>query len=284
MKQFKALLIKEWRTHWVAILTPLWFTAGIYGIALLGIIFGLLKGGEVSFVNINSNIPAGMADYILWTSTAGITMILGAIGIISTVVLTDSMLNGGFKRHCEILHLSQPVKVSKILFAKYLLLLLGTIILVSVLSLVNSLVVSAFFKYYVGTHIYIGLCGWMYGAIEISMALIFVTSLFWFFAGLFKHKPFFMGTLSILAIEIAIRVLNSTAGLEIPSLFKFISSLSMVNIRVNPEQIVHELANVNAMKAANGIQILNLDNALRLILGAFFYFAGLLLYKNRELS
>lgn len=284
MKQFKALLLKEWRTHWTSILTPAWFTGGVYAIALLGLILGLIKGNGINFNSMSGDFPAGMASFMLWTSTAGATMLLGSIGIISAIALADSMLNGGFKRRCEILHLSQPVKISKIVMAKYTIIIGGTIIMLAVLSLLNSLVISAAFAYFAKTHLYFGLCGWLQGSIEISLSLIFVASMYWFFAGLFKRKSFFMGTLTILAIQATISILNYTAGLHIPSLLQYIGRLASVNLSVNAQQVAQELTNATALIDSKWQQMLSWDTVLKIIYAVIFYFGGFLLYKRRELK
>ncbi|MDD4309998.1 MAG: hypothetical protein PHO32_06420 [Candidatus Cloacimonetes bacterium] len=282
MKQFKALIKKEWQTHWSTIIAPLWFIGGVYAIALLGVIVSLIKGN--GWIQMGGDVPAEMANYILWNSTAGLTMLIGTVGIVSAIILADSMLNGGYKRRCEILHLSQPVCLGKIVGAKYLLLSLGTISLIAVLSLVNSFAASLLAGYKTGASLFVGLSGCAQGFIEISLSLLFVSSLYWFFAGVFKRKSFFMGTLTILAIQVSISILNYTAGLHIPSLLSYIARLAAVNINVNPPAFAGGINNISALIDAKWQQFFVWDSVMKLVYSVIFYFGGFFMYKNRELS
>lgn len=284
MKQFKALLKKEWRTHWTTLLMPVWFTGGVYLITLVGLIIGLIQSKGTPFTSFSSEIPAGMANLILWTSTAGATMLLGTVGIIAAINLADSMLNGGFKRKCEILHLSQPVKISKIVFAKYLLITAGTIALLLVLSLVNSLVISSVLCYYGNARMYFGLSGWAQGLVDICLSLLFTGSMYWFFAGCFKRKSFIMGTLSILAIQVTISILNYTAGLHIPSLLEYLGRMASVNIGTTRMVPTTDMSSLSTMIDSKWLSMVNWDNAMKIIYSVIFYFGGFFLYKRRELS
>ena len=282
MKQFKALLIKEWQTHWATLIAPAWFVCGVYAIGILGLILNLLKG--TGSVQVWGSIPLGMENYILWSSSAGLTMLLGSVGIISAIILADSMLNGGYKRHCEILHLSQPVSLIKIVGAKYLMLTLGMIIQIAAITFVNVLVLSLLMGYNSGASMYVGLSGWIQGFIEIALSLLFTSSLYWFFAGLFKRKSFFMGTLTILAIQVAISILNWTAGFQIPSFLGYIGRLAAVNISFDPSSATVNSANITALIDSHWQQFMVWDTVMKLVYSIIFYFGGFFLYKHRELK
>ena len=50
MKQFKALIRKEWQTHRSTILIPLWFTGAVYVIGILGLMINFIREGRLTIV------------------------------------------------------------------------------------------------------------------------------------------------------------------------------------------------------------------------------------------
>ncbi|HNX37996.1 MAG TPA: hypothetical protein PL124_06325 [Candidatus Cloacimonadota bacterium] len=283
MKQIKSLFIKEWQTHRMSFLMPLWFTLGVYVIGLLGWILSLIKGSGMSFQTEFIGVKPAMADIILWGSTTGTTIMLGIVAMITAITLADSTINGGFKRKCEILHLSQPVSLVKIVGTKYLFGIFGSILILGVLSLVNSVVISLFTGYFTSSHIYYGMVGWLQGLISISFSILFLGSLWWFFAGLFRRKSFFMGMLVILGIQAAISILNYTAGLHIPSLTGYLAKLSMISINFSPgHSSLPGLASVDKYIGMQWAEIWDWDSLLKVIYSAVFCVGGFLLYRRRE--
>ncbi|PKN73137.1 MAG: hypothetical protein CVU50_03795 [Candidatus Cloacimonetes bacterium HGW-Cloacimonetes-3] len=284
MKQFHALLKKEWYTNRITLLTPLWFAGGVYAIGLIGLIINLIKGNPLQAQFTAHNVPAGLESMILYTASAGSLAALGSVAMISAMILADSLLNGGFKRKCEILHLSQPVCIGKILISKYLFMTLGTIILLSLISLINSIGISLIIGYYTGAHMYFGITAWAQTLIKLIFTLLFVSSMYWFFAGLFKRKSFFMGTLLIIAIQAAISILNYTAGLHIPSLLAYILRLATISPEMNVNTMTLGVSQLNAIIESQWSNLFDLDTLMRCIYSVIFFIAGGWLYRNRELS
>lgn len=284
MKQLKALAIKEWRTNRSTLLIPLWFTLGAYAIGLLGLIIGLVKGQYSQMLISVQNVPSGMGNFLVYSSVYGVMVMLGSVAIISAITLSDSMINGGFKRKCEILHLSQPVSLIKIISVKYAMLTFGTILLFAGLGLVNSLVISFVQAYYTSAHIYFGLIAWFQATIEISLSLIFLASIYWFFAGVYKRKSFFFGTLTILGIQAAISIWNYTAGLHIPSLLGYIVRLGSIQFNVQPSHLNGGINRVLMLCEGKWQHLLSWDSVLKLLYSSVLFVAGYFLYKRKELT
>lgn len=230
------------------------------------------------------NMPAGLESIVLFSASAGSLVAVGSVAMISAVILADSLINGGFKRKCEILHLSQPVTITKILAAKYLFMTLGTLILLSVISLVNSIGISLFIGYHTGAHMYFGITAWAQTLIQLVFTLLFVSSMYWFFAGLFKRKSFFMGTLLIIAIQAAISILNYTAGLNIPSLLLYVLRLSTISPEMNTNALAQGVTQLNTMIESQWSTMFDIDTLMKVIYSVIFAFSGGWLYRRRELN
>lgn len=286
MNQFKALLRKEWQTHWKNFLVPVWFCLGVYLIAFLGWILSLVKGGDMSFIQAGSGLTADMANSALWIGVTTTTALLGFVGIINSISLADNLINGGYKRKCEILHLSQPVSLLKILGTKYVFMTLGSILLLAALNLLNSLGLSLLAGYYTPAQFSFGFIAWLQISLELSLSLLFASSLYWFFAGVFTRSSFFMGALVIAAIQATTSILNYMAGLKIPSLAMYLAKLSTVTLNVGgePSHSANLVMTVNHAIESRWDMIWNLDSLMKVLLSAIFFILAYFLIKRRELS
>lgn len=284
MKQIKALLLKEWQTNRYIFLTPLWFTLGVYCIASLGFIINIVKSNSFSMKFSASNLPTGMENIALFTSSAGTVGAVGLVAMITAIILADVLINGGLKRKCEILHLSQPVSLTKIVATKYLFMTLGLILLLGLVTLVNSVFISLLMRHFTGAHLYFGITAWAQTVIQAVFPLLFVSSAFWFFAGLFKRKSFFMGVLLILSIQAAISILNFIADMHIPSLVSYIMKLSTIQFRFSPDMMSGSTSQLCTIIENRWQSLFDIDTLARVLYSIFFFFAGAYLYSHRELS
>ena len=284
MRQFKALLKKEWRTNWTTLLTPVWFTLGVYAIGLIGLLINMAKGNLLQTAFSTHGFPQGVESIILYTASSGAAAGVGTIAMICVVILADTLLNGGFKRKCEIMHLSHPVSKIKILVSKYLFMNLGTFAILLGVTLINSLGISLFIGYFTGAHMYFGITAWMQTMVLMLFPILFTGSMYWFFAGVFKRKSFFMGTLLILSIQAAISILNYTAGYEIPSLLGYVLRMVTVQPNLNFNQFMQGTGNFSTMIDAQWSKLIDFDSYMRLAYSALFFVLGGWFYSKRELS
>ncbi|MDD2228541.1 MAG: hypothetical protein PHY48_03915 [Candidatus Cloacimonetes bacterium] len=284
MKQFRALLKKEWQTNKHTFLIPLWFIGGGYAIVILGFLINLIKGNKMVAAFSTLNMPPNMKELFLFSSSASFVIALGFVTMISSIILADSLINGGFKRKCEILHLSQPVSMFKIIAAKYLFMTLGTMLLLAIVSFVNSMVLSVFFNINSGAHLYFGIVAWAQTFVQVCFTVLFVSSLYWLFAGLFKRKSFVMGTLLVFAIQIAISILNYTANMHIPSLISYLVKLSTVQLHMDLSLYLKDLGIFSNAVEGRWKYLLDAYTLQRVVLSAVFFLAGSWLYNTRELS
>ncbi len=284
MKQFKALLRKEWHTNCRILLMPVWFTLGVYAMGLMGLMINMIKGNMLQTAFFTHGYPKGADSIILFTGVAGSVAAVGTIAMITAVILADTLLNGGFKRKCEILHLSHPVSKAKILITKYLFMVVGTIAVLLGVTLVNSLGISTYIGYYTGAHMYFGITAWMQTMVLLFFPTLFAASMYWFFAGMFKRKSFFMGTLVIIGIQAAISILNYTAELHIPSLGAYVLRLLTVQPNLNMVQFMNDMGNFSSVVDAQWSSLITVDSYMRVLYSAIFFVLGSWFYSKRELS
>lgn len=284
MKQFKALVRKEWQTHRGSILIPLWFTCAVYATGLLGVIINLIKEGKITIMTGGYKVSAVEVSAGLYGVSSALMAMLGTVSIITAIILADGMINGAFKRKCEILHLSQPVSMLKVLSAKYGLLILGSSLLMVVLGLINSLVLGLMINIWMPVNLYYAMVGWAQSSIAIFFSLLLLASYYWLSAAFFKRKSFFMGTLVIIGIEIVIAVLNYTARLSIPSLMAYVGSLVSIQVHVEPQMATRLGLNLDRLISMQWQNIISWTALLKVLYSAVFFAGGYWFYNRRELS
>lgn len=284
MKQCKALLKKEIQTHWSTLVTPVWFTGGVYVTSLIGLLIGWIKGSSLDWAVSVKHIPKGMEGLIMYSSNYSLTLLLGVVATITAIILADSLINGGFKRKCEILHLSQPVSLSRILGIKYLLMVPGTFLIFAVIALLNAMVVSFLQIWFLDGYFYFGFIAWLQSTLETGFSMMFLSSLFWFFAALYKQKSFFKGVLTLLGIQAVISILNYTAGLDIPSLLGYIGRLASIRFELNGGANPQAMESVFYLISMKWKLLVSWDNLLKLIYSLIFFGGGFYLYRRRQVS
>ncbi len=284
MKQCKALFKKEIQTHWSILLTPVWFTGGVYVTTLIGLIIGWLKGSSLDWAVSVKHIPKGMEGLIMYSSVYSISLLLGVVATITAIILADSLINGGFKRKCEILHLSQPVTLSRILGIKYLLMVPGTFLIFSLMALINAFVMSCLQIWFLSGHFYFGFVAWVQSILETGFSMMFLSSLFWFFAALYRQKSFFKGVLTILGIQAVISILNYTAGLDIPSLLGYIGRLATIRFELNGSSNPQALESVFYLITQKWLMLWSWETLLKVVYSIALFVGGFHLYRRRQVS
>ncbi len=285
MKQFKALLTKEWQTHRKALMLPVWFTIAVYAIALLGYIINLLRTGnvwievtlpEADMIGANVQMITWVASYISFT-------VLGFISLFTGMSLADALLNGDYRKKCEILHLSQPVSLQKILCSKFLFVTIGALLILLLLSLFNASVITIGAAILTKNGTGFGYLGAIQGFMHFSFTYLFAVSLLWFFAAVFKNRSGLNLIIFFVAIEVATQLLNKLYGWTIPSLLSYLMRLLFSNMEINTCQ----LSNPNMMKRIieqGWSVILSVDNLMKSIYSVFFLIGSYFIYKRREIA
>ena len=126
--------------------------------------------------------------------------------------------------------------------------------------------------------------GWLHTFLAMSVSILLICSLAWFFAGLFKHKSFLLGLLVLLGIEVAIAVLNYTAGWKIPSLFAYLGELLTVKVEFDPEAAGAQIPSIDRIISLGWDSLLSWKTVVKIALSEVFTDVGAWLYKHRELS
>jgi hypothetical protein len=238
MSPFQALLLKDYRTTRKGLVVPVYILAGIYVVMIAAYIFAKIHGGQNVEFNMNfADIPAAfltnMDFHAMISFSMQAIMFMSFFGIvvgISLVVISSGLLNHDIHHKCELFHRSQPVSVWEITGSRYLVGIIGSLIIAFVLGLINMVVVNILTMIATPMHVnwWMSFNGLLLSFLHISVALLLLGSICYTLSAIFKSNAFGKGMLGLVGIDVAIQIVNYLFSFRIPamsvSFFKFIMS------------------------------------------------------------
>ncbi|HNQ43810.1 MAG TPA: hypothetical protein PKI59_05245 [Candidatus Cloacimonadota bacterium] len=282
MKQFKALLLKEFRSHRFVFLLPAFFLAGTYALFLISAIIGWIKMGNLSGVMEIKQMSPDEHAIIVWAANYISAMIMGWVTVIAGAGLVDHLLNNDYVKKCEIFHLSQPVSLKKIMGAKLSIVFGGELLLVLILVLVNSLVLGILFSILGVQSGFSGIVPAIQAFMATAITYISLLAVLWFFASLFRKNSGYYTILIIAGINIALEILKYFTGWDIYSPMDFITSSISNPIGLQMSNITKGMVPTLRPQAWAGI--FNLDTLYHLLASAALIVLGYIAYHRREVK
>lgn len=260
---------------------PLFFVAIVYTISLGSMLLNLIKDGKMlEFV---SNIPSPQAPIIMYDLNLMLMVLISFLSGISVFILADNVINGAYKRKCEIMHLSQPVSMLKVLLSKSVFIFLGTFLLFLALSLFNTIVIGTIFYKTISVNFAFAIASWVHANLWAMLSIMLLASIMWFFASIFKRKSFFMAILVLFGAEIVITIINYNLKLNIPSLFQYISSLLQTDSSFITENLFFS-PNTRLIYKSIFKHFFVWKNLHKLLYSMGFFALGSFIYSQRELT
>ena len=286
MKQLKALFKKEWHTNRFTLLLPVYATLFIYLAVGIAIIVAWSQGVKPIMVMRDVETGTGAKTMGLFIMVFGTTLMTSFISVISAIAIGDNVLNGDARHKCEILHSSQPVPFPLLSGSKFAFMSLGPILVLGVVSLVNSMVISTFFSAVYGAQFGMGLVSWLQTWLQMGLQILLIGSFCWLFGAIFKQRSFLMMGLMIIVMEILILTLNSIFGWHIGSLSGFLlSKVLTIDLGFNDLAITLDYKDQMWDFVNSGWgRIFSWSNLLKLGYSLAFGVAEALIYRERELK
>ncbi len=224
MKQFKALVIKEFLVNKKQMLIPFWITAGFYILMLGSMAYAALRG-ELNFAIQTSDPRVYEAmqnitkmNWLVFIVNVGALILPGFLYLVNCAAMPQGMMNDDRRQKCEIFHRSQPLSVWKITGAKYFLNYFGNLTVCIAIALFNFIVVNTVMAFYIKFNLLFAILGLTMGLIALLVMLLPLAAITFFFSSIFKEKALLKGFLIFIAIDIFIQIFNGLYGWHIPSL------------------------------------------------------------------
>lgn len=275
MRQFKALVIKEWHTHKHTFLIPSYVLASFFTMSALVSIYALIRyGGPNLYLEADSGFSAMDALRSLYYV---MSVILGWFAIVASLPLADNLLNQDYHKKCEIMHHSQPVSLIKMLAAKLSLAIPLMLLQYLILAIIGWFIVAS-------VAAILGFNSWGFGLITIlsPMPLVFVSmltlsSVFWLFSCAFRKQAVMKLWISFVVIDLLRQMLIRLW--QVPSTF------SLVNHYFRILTLPLSLLSMQGAQVSLVLQrAFSQKNLVSLAVSILMYIAGYFIYKRRELS
>lgn len=278
MKQFSALVRKEWQTHKNSFLVPLYSISGI--MLLFGIIsaYGYIRygGARFSFQGF-PDIEREYMEAIVWNVSVAISGVIGIFCLATINHVNESMLNHDHQKKCEILHSSQPCSAGKIVAAKWSFSFIGMMLQHTVISLFCALLLGGFFAL-MGQHFWLSS---IYAALSILPMLLYATfvvnSIIWLFSCIFRRKSSVYSWIFIVGGHILHLIIKNTwPQLKIPSPLLFIFECIARVFKYKSSAGFSWFGNTQSIGSWNMV--------MQLAVASGLYLLGYYIYKNREIA
>ena len=280
MQQFKALIIKEWNTHKRNYLIPLWVLLAVYALSILTLIYGRIRYGLPSIIQLGVNAEA--VQSVLWVMQFGSAVFISWICILTTLALSDATLNQDYTKRCEIFHLSQPVSLKKILGSKAVFVFLGIFLQYLTLVIVNYLMISAGMAIFGLNALTSGWNAILYTIPYYITSVLMLMPTSWFFASLFRKNSPLMMILFFAVFDIVGLILKVSWGVKLYSLLGFWSKVLTI-----PFQLVgRKLAapKMLSIDFSNWATFWNQENWIWLGINIILVIVSYFIYKRRNIT
>ncbi len=275
MKQFKALLIKEWHTHKFTFLIPSFVLGAFLFLAALVSIFARIRYGSPT---INLGVEGSFDTVIVMRSLHSImAVVLGWFAILTSMTLTDHLLNHDYLKKCEIMHHSQPVSLVKMLAAKFVFSVPMMLVQYLILTVISSLILSAVSAFLGFNSWGLGLTAALSQFLLVFVAMMSFSSLLFLFAAAFRKQVALKLIMTLLVIDLLGMVLTRLWGVaDIFSPLRYYLDVFYLPFRA----ISIQGGQISMLMPG----VLSQAYLVRLGVSVLMYIAGYFIYKQRELS
>jgi hypothetical protein len=276
MKQFKALLRKEWQTHRFTFLIPSYVVTAFFVFSGLISIYGAIRYGMPDFISIGDTSRID-PDLVIRGMLYSMSVVLGWFCILSSMQSNENMLNGDYVKNCEIMHNSQPVSILKMMAAKLTLSIPLMMIQYALLAVISGAIIAGVLGI-IGVYSF-GTCisAVLSPLVMIFLSMMSITAIFWLFSCMFRKQAFLKLWISLAVIDV-FRLLVMSIWQEI-QLFSPIGYYFRIFI-LPFSMIRSDMVTFKVAWQSIGMY----ENLIALLVSVLMFIAGHFIYKRRELS
>jgi len=303
MKQFKALLLKEYWTNKKWVYMPLIISISLFVLfGIIAIIATFHPDGEVNTIDfwndyenvntfdmgMNYETEITLHGRLVHSYALGMWMLIGStlLILICYIVLTTGVINDDFKKKCIVFHTALPVSFLKRTMAKFAF-IIGTLPLQMFgLSIINLLIVITFFSKNVTFHQFgYAFLGLLQASISLFIWATLLLSIIWFFSAVFKNKTInyiiltYILSTSILGFidwYFKVEIVKYLVLPFLKMLFKFDINFTISSIMI--------LGDINNAVFVNWLNIFSTGSLWKLGFAAAFFTLGKNILSKREIA
>ena len=280
MRKFKALLKKDWHIHKKTIMIPFWIIAAFY---LINIIFitGAYFSGNLDTM-FQGNFEQVPADTISFLANSAITIFPGLLLLLFVIITTQSALNEDKRLKYELFHRSQPVSVWQMTASKFGVGVLGNFIVFLIISIINTMVLNIVLFTMDAFHLSSAMYGLLFAQIIYLKGALIIGAFAFFMSSIFESAAFFKFISIMVALNIAIQIINGIYGWHIPTPLKYFRMI------INTMPAMDELSDTNFLvtdiiRVSWKEVVFSMQTLYQFIGVVVLYVGGTFIYSRKEI-
>lgn len=280
--KYGSLLLKDWRISKRAMMAPIWFVVAFYLLMAFGYLMSDYDSNfHLSFYGTDSQTLFGdpqRAAVLATMTNFGLVVTTGFMCLIFAISIAGGALNRDVQKNSEIFFRSQPVSLWAITSSKFLVLVVGAVLINTAIGLFNFIVYNAFAKIVFGTgNLPAALAGLLTGLIGTGSCILVFGSMAFLLSSIFRQRAVGFGAAIVAGLSIAATLLNHIYGMNLPNLGKAILELGSDILRF--DRVAQFTGPADAWQ-----QVLNWMLVKRLVLSGLFFVVATYLYQLREIK
>jgi len=247
-----------------------------------------LNSEEILQINTDGDYSSisDLAGSIWYITGLGVLIFAGFVQGLTALSIGNQSLNLEKARKCEIFYRSQPVSIWHYSLSKYIVALVGPIIILILTGMINLLLVIPFLNPIFPFKIGDALSGLSVSILLYSRSIIVLGSIGFLVSGIFKEKAFLKLVLILVSAQLVIVFSHFSIGTPMYDIFQYIVRL------INPLYNMDSMVNLNNLESVvdfrmimnSRVLLFNWHSALQIIASGAFFVLGVFAYSRKEVN
>jgi len=288
MNKFWGIFKKDLIVSRNILLVPVWITIGNFVLMAVSLIAYFKSGMNIKIMGMSFDEISSITQHfkeISYISNFSMVSFPGILAVLFVVALTGGALNHERRKKCEIFYRAQPISIYLNTLSKYISSIFGNLAIMLAISLLHYLVISIIMVNFIPVSWVAGFMGFLQGFLHFFFAILIIGSFGFLCSAIFEEKAFGKGLAILIFVAVAIEIINVILGAGIPSLFRYIgkllfNSFSLFNqMDKHGDNFIYE-----DLVATNWRLLFSIENLVKVLLSAGFYFLATYIYKRKEIK
>ncbi len=287
MKQFKALIIKDFNTYKKSFYMITIVFLVMYLLSVVTTFIGYSKHSanihiffnNLSTVNFNS-FDISKASFLF---NAGMATFISFFFMIFTLNLSGTALNSDYNYKCALFHRNLPISIWKISASRYIVTIFGSFLTMVVLSIFTSVLSNLMLMIVFKLSLSYSLLGLLKVLLPYFVNSLLMASIAFFFSAVFKRKAVGKGFIALLIIHFSIVYINFIFGTNIP--YFLLELGKTISVHINYDTF-SQLASDSFSELSSKIldSIWNIQTLLKILYSGLLFVISTLIINYKEIT
>ena len=226
----------------------------------------------------------GFPNSIWYLVGMGVLGIAGFVQVLVALAIGNHSLNLERFHKCEIFYRSQPLSIWLYSLSKYIIAIVGPILILILTGIVNLLLIIPFLSPFMAFNLPDALAGLGVSLLLYSRSILVLGSIGFLISGIFKEKAFIKLLWIILVLQIILVIAHLTLDFPLINMSEYFTKL------INPIGGIGEALRSDSIESLDNFRqameintiLFNWHTGLQLLVSGIFFGLGVIIYKTKE--